>query len=824
LGRGDVNSGETLFDQGRAAFATSHANGNQDQLNTAVERLRQARYLPWRSLSSLPRCLEMTAEALEDRLRAEPLDRPRVYSELIEVFTVLQSLDDSSIDKARAHGQRGYYLMLGYISGRTFTDLNDAVIEFKTALSLTKPDQTQMYRRALNVAWACEERFDFTRSRGQDYRTIVIDDPSRNLHLEMTGPYDLVFPISQLEMLIVPDFDRVAAPSLELAAIKRNLANLLVKNAIHSRARPDAERIADVSRAVGLLEDALTQAAGVPELELTVVASLETAVETRLLTRDGNPLSGAASNQSPQGLDGRIARLQRLEATASHPELTARLRMTMAALLLLRGGRTNEQRALKIYHALASTDAQASPSLSLSAAMSWATHAVSHHQWREVLVASRYGTQRVRALMASQASWTDRYRATLEAGRLAAFAAWAHIELGDPAAAVEILESGRALMITAQTGPSVDESVPVPDRSNVHYLLYAGDDAVAVGCTGDGAWRALRLAQFLPSDELRRYLLELDGFHGDPTKGVQSFAAAVNELAAHLQHALTVIGQDTNANCDVVLIPVGALTLLPVASALVQTAPDTCGVTVIPTRRLLSTPRGLPTVPETSQLLVVRDHSLPATGYEERVIKGFFPESVSFAADSPKDALLRALPHDGVVHFACHAEVKPRAPLNSAILLPNGEALTVSDLLGATLPRLRLAVLSACETGVADPETPDEAVSLATALLANGTQGVISTLWPVEDLSTTLMMARFYWNWRTVGTRPSVALRHAQRWQAQTADAQKIAFVHDLARTGLLSRDDADDLTEDLSASNRSLNENRYAAPYFWSGFVFSGQ
>lgn len=57
---------------------------------------------------------------------------------------------------------------------------------------------------------------------------------------------------------------------------------------------------------------------------------------------------------------------------------------------------------------------------------------------------------------------------------------------------------------------------------------------------------------------------------------------------------------------------------------------------------------------------------------------------------------------------------------------------------------MRLALLSACETGLPGTQLPDEVVSLPTRLLQAGVAGVAASLWSVADLSTTLLLVRFY--------------------------------------------------------------------------------
>jgi CHAT domain-containing protein len=156
-----------------------------------------------------------------------------------------------------------------------------------------------------------------------------------------------------------------------------------------------------------------------------------------------------------------------------------------------------------------------------------------------------------------------------------------------------------------------------------------------------------------------------------------------------------------------------------------------------------------------------------------------YPNAASFSENSSKRAVLAALPPGGVVHFACHALAQTGAPLRTGIILPNGETLTVRDIFDNTIPPLRLAVLSACETGIPDPPIPGEVVSLSAALLASGAEGVISTLWPVEDLSTTLLIGNFYWDWRVNGAPTAVALARGQRWQASrlmTKSARSLGF------------------------------------------------
>jgi CHAT domain-containing protein len=55
-----------------------------------------------------------------------------------------------------------------------------------------------------------------------------------------------------------------------------------------------------------------------------------------------------------------------------------------------------------------------------------------------------------------------------------------------------------------------------------------------------------------------------------------------------------------------------------------------------------------------------------------------------------------------------------------------------------------LVTLSACQSGVGRLESADELVSLSRAFLYAGTHSILSTLWRVDDISTSLLAKHFY--------------------------------------------------------------------------------
>jgi CHAT domain-containing protein len=136
------------------------------------------------------------------------------------------------------------------------------------------------------------------------------------------------------------------------------------------------------------------------------------------------------------------------------------------------------------------------------------------------------------------------------------------------------------------------------------------------------------------------------------------------------------------------------------------------------------------------------------------------------------------------VHFAGHAVFDDQRPERSALVLAParaGDTASASLAAGriATLDqrRVRLVVLSACETVRAGTERASGFTGLAGAFLAAGVGGVIGTLWRVDDDATRTLLVAFHHELARTGDPPS-ALRAAQlrllrgpegRWRAPTA-------------------------------------------------------
>jgi CHAT domain-containing protein len=206
-----------------------------------------------------------------------------------------------------------------------------------------------------------------------------------------------------------------------------------------------------------------------------------------------------------------------------------------------------------------------------------------------------------------------------------------------------------------------------------------------------------------------------------------------------------------------------------------------------------------------------------------------------YGTEATKAALSDRMPNGTYLHFACHGLFDPEDPLASRLELSGRDTLSLRDLLdGVVRPtNTRLAVLSACQSVISNySHLPDEIFGLPLGFLQAGVPGVVGTLWPVDDLSTALIMTRFY-EFHLKGDpyrakapmAPGQALCEAQRWlRSVTRGALEDYFAThptlDNARVRSAHR-----AKSDISAlAERCVQDIPFAdQPYLWAPFIFIG-
>ena len=138
-----------------------------------------------------------------------------------------------------------------------------------------------------------------------------------------------------------------------------------------------------------------------------------------------------------------------------------------------------------------------------------------------------------------------------------------------------------------------------------------------------------------------------------------------------------------------------------------------------------------------------------------------------------------------VLHFATHAVARRDAPEQSALFLSEYAAdgsplpvdrLTADDIARSGL-RADVVVLSGCATGDGRELRGEGVLGLTYGFLANGSDTVIASLWPVEDALTARFMEEFYAAYRATGEAAD-ALRVAQlRTRGSVGSAVWSSFV-----------------------------------------------
>jgi len=105
--------------------------------------------------------------------------------------------------------------------------------------------------------------------------------------------------------------------------------------------------------------------------------------------------------------------------------------------------------------------------------------------------------------------------------------------------------------------------------------------------------------------------------------------------------------------------------------------------------------------------------------------------------------VLSHLPETSIAHFACHGQQNPQNPLESALLLQDGQ-LKVSQIMQQSMPNASLAFLSACETAMGNENLPDEVIHLGATLLFAGFRAVVATMWSISDADGPKIADTFY--------------------------------------------------------------------------------
>ncbi|MCC3446297.1 MAG: CHAT domain-containing protein [Oscillatoriales cyanobacterium] len=195
--------------------------------------------------------------------------------------------------------------------------------------------------------------------------------------------------------------------------------------------------------------------------------------------------------------------------------------------------------------------------------------------------------------------------------------------------------------------------------------------------------------------------------------------------------------------------------------------------------------------------------------------------------DANKNAILNAkLNFANCAHFGCHGKFEPDSPLESSLVFANKERLTLLEILNLDLNQCRLVTLSACETGLTKSKTSDEYIGLPFGFLLAGSPSIVSTLWEVDQVTSTLLLMRFYENLESMST--VTALNEAQQWLRNMTSEGLEVLLKDLKPQidEIFDRLPLKERTRYVNAPLKGAQNRKpfpFVEPHYWSGFIAIG-
>jgi CHAT domain-containing protein len=190
------------------------------------------------------------------------------------------------------------------------------------------------------------------------------------------------------------------------------------------------------------------------------------------------------------------------------------------------------------------------------------------------------------------------------------------------------------------------------------------------------------------------------------------------------------------------------------------------------------------------------------------------------------------------IHLSMHSESRLRNALESVLKLAREDSgqgmftprqVSLGQLLQWQMPSVEEVFLAGCETNLGDIPDTNDILTLGTGFLVAGASKVISSLWKVDDLATSLISI-FYYQERQKGLDCPTALQNAQiRLRTLTGIRLKYYLNGYVEFLDKLAREMSDyDVTVTVDALKIKLDqlydtEKPFSSPLYWAAFVCQG-
>jgi CHAT domain-containing protein len=365
----------------------------------------------------------------------------------------------------------------------------------------------------------------------------------------------------------------------------------------------------------------------------------------------------------------------------------------------------------------------------------------------------------------------------LETGRgVADRLAMLHVRAGRPRAALEAVERGRSPLLARPSAWGQESAASA--ESVTASLALVGDTLLAWAFVGDSLQFRMDM---LPQDELRRRIEEVTaGLEGGVEKSYAS------EALAALQAVLLPLFGPLPAGADLVLVTDGELARIPFAALrgpggrylledrVVRVAATLAEAALPPAPRLSDASQAVFVAAEFDRRRYPWLDPLPEALAEVREAAAAYPHHLLVTGmDATPSRVRAAFRGAAVVHVAGHAVFDDVRPWRSFLVLApesGRDVMYADELETMDLGSVRLLILSACETQRGSAGRATGMAGLTAAAMGAGADGVIGSLWRVEDRQTRALMTVLHNAYRLTGDG-AAALREAQLSLLGSSDA-----------------------------------------------------
>lgn len=288
-----------------------------------------------------------------------------------------------------------------------------------------------------------------------------------------------------------------------------------------------------------------------------------------------------------------------------------------------------------------------------------------------------------------------------------------------------------------------------------------------------------------------------------------------------------------------ILLPSSGLFLLPLHAIHMSNGQLLCQnycVSYAPSIQLLKKMKDkAKTVKGKSFYAVINPEEDPALVFSEcesqAISKLFKNSQVNAGETGTKITVLAKIPGWAYIHFSCHGSYNWNDPSQSGLYLAGGRIMSLADLQSdmVDMSSARLVTLSASETGITDiiKGSADEFVGLPAGFMLAGVPCVVSSLWSVPDISTAMLMERFYFNLIIEEMEIPLALQDAQLWVRDLTAKQVADYVEKCYLSGKWEgkiKENIERYREHfIKMTKESPDEKPFQHPFYWAAFTVNG-